>query len=339
MYPLSLFCSGKRRGMLTAGAWGCNGAFEVESEVRGEAGATPLVAPWCRRSRPRSGTRRIRARHPHCAYRHSGARRVAGEFHSRRQRAELGCRHQSERRASRLADDFGPRCGQGGHRLADAARRSFPAAAARRISGRFAGHARAGERPRGGSEHCRQPARPARRRRGAAARGSREPDRQRRQVHRARRRAARGARLAGRTRTHAARCRGARQRHRPQAGRDQTVVPSVRPGQRRDRAPLWRLGARPCHRQAPRQADGRRSDGGEHAGPRLVLPLHRRDADRVRRRGCQPERARHARRRRARSRSCVQRTTPTAVSFSTLSSPNSAIAPTSSIPARTPWRP
>jgi signal transduction histidine kinase len=46
-----------------------------------------------------------------------------------------------------------------------------------------------------------------------------------------------------------------------------------------------------------------------------------------------------ATRRRARSRSCVQRTTPTAVSFSTLSSPNSATAPTSSIPARTPWRP
>src|SRR4029077_14226854 len=33
------------------------------------------------------------------------------------------------------------------------------------------------------------------------------------------------------------------------------------------------------------QADGRRSDGREHAGPRLVLSLHRGDADRVRRRG------------------------------------------------------
>jgi hypothetical protein len=31
--------------MLTAAPGGCHGAFEVESEVRGEAGATPLVAP------------------------------------------------------------------------------------------------------------------------------------------------------------------------------------------------------------------------------------------------------------------------------------------------------
>jgi hypothetical protein len=31
--------------MLTAAPGGCHGAFKVESEVRGEAGATPLVAP------------------------------------------------------------------------------------------------------------------------------------------------------------------------------------------------------------------------------------------------------------------------------------------------------
>ncbi len=89
-----------------------------------------------------------------------------------------------------------------------------------------------------------------------------------------------------------------RQRHRAQARRDQAAVPPVLAGQRRDRAPLRRRRPRPLRRQGPGQADGRRFDRDQHAGPRLAFSLLGRAADRARGDGgdCAGERKRRRRR-------------------------------------------
>ena len=116
--------------------------------------------------------------------------------------------------------------------------------------------------------------------------------------------------------------------------RDQAAVPPVRASQRGHRAPLWRRRARARRRQSPRQADGRRSDRHQHAGPRLAFPSLGGAADRARRRAAETCARGSRRRRRAASRFSAPRTIPTAASSSTPSSPSSAIAPISSAPAR-----
>ena len=92
-----------------------------------------------------------------------------------------------------------------------------------------------------------------------------------------------------------------RQRHRACGRRDQTAVPAVRAGEHRDRAPLRRRRPRPRYRQAPRQADGRRSHRHQQAGRRLAFQLHCAAAGRAcsgRRR--KPERATARQRRQSR---------------------------------------
>ena len=125
------------------------------------------------------------------------------------------------------------------------------------------------QRPHRRSDGRRRLARNAGRRPGAAARGDREPDRQRGEIHRARAMSARRARDASRARKNQSSSARHRQRHRTDARRDQAAVPPVHPGQRGHRAALRRRRPRACGGQIACQADGRRPHRHQHARPRL----------------------------------------------------------------------
>ena len=115
-----------------------------------------------------------------------------------------------------------------------------------------------------------------RRRPGPPPAGPDEPRRQRHQVHRTRPRAARGPRRRrgdGCTRLH---FQVSDTGHRHSAGEARHDLRGVQPGRRLDDAALWRHRPGTDHFLEPGAPDGRPHLGGERAGRRQHLSLHRR---------------------------------------------------------------